>query len=90
MLQLNIEDISSFISLFEQVAEVLKRTFSTDSFDYLINNAGIGMRIPFQDTAEEQFDQLMNTQFKGVYFFTQLPPILRAASSGTMLNTMQM
>lgn len=70
-LQLDIGNVQSFGYFFEQVAEVLKAVFSTDCFDYLINNAGIGMNIPFQDTTEKQFDQLMNVQFKGVYFFTQ-------------------
>ncbi|AOT71875.1 SDR family oxidoreductase [Geosporobacter ferrireducens] len=70
-LQLNIGDVRSFGPFFEQVAEVLKVVFNTDCFDYLINNAGIGMNIPFIDTTEEQFNQLMNVQFKGVYFFTQ-------------------
>ncbi len=36
-----------------------------------MNNAGISISVPFIDTSEEQFDQLMNVQFKGVYFFTQ-------------------
>jgi short-subunit dehydrogenase len=43
---------------------VLKVTFNTDCFDYLINNAGRGMNVPFKDTTEEQFDQLMNEQKK--------------------------
>lgn len=63
-LQLNIGDIRSFGSFFEQVSEVLKVTFNTDCFDYLINNAGRGMNVPFKDTTEEQFDQLMNEQKK--------------------------
>jgi NAD(P)-dependent dehydrogenase (short-subunit alcohol dehydrogenase family) len=70
-LQLNIGDIQNFEPFFKRVAEVLKETFNTDRFDFLVNNADIGMNILFKDTTEEQFDQLMNVQFKGVYFFTQ-------------------
>ncbi|MHB8061632.1 MAG: SDR family NAD(P)-dependent oxidoreductase [Ruminiclostridium sp.] len=70
-LQLDLSDIQSFEPFFEQVSEVLQETFKTNRFDYLINNAGIGMNALFKDTTEEQFDQLMNIQFKGVYFFTQ-------------------
>lgn len=70
-LQLNLGDIRTFGSFFEQAAEVLRINFNTDGFDYLINNAGIGMNVPFRDTTEEQFDELMNVQFKGVYFFSQ-------------------
>ena len=64
-------DVKSFNLFFEQVSDVLKNTFGTDRFDYLVNNAGIGMNVPFKDTSEEQFDQLMNLLYKGVFFLTQ-------------------
>lgn len=70
-LQLSLGDVKAFDPFFDRVSEVLKETFHTARFDYLVNNAGIGMNVPFKDTTEEQFDQLMNVQFKGVYFFTQ-------------------
>ena len=70
-LQLDLSDIQSFAPFFERTAKVLSETFQSDRFDYLINNAGIGMNVPFQNTTEDQFDQLINIQFKGVYFFTQ-------------------
>jgi len=70
-LQLSAGDVSTFPSFFEQVAVILNETFAADRFDYLVNNAGFGINVPFKDTTEEQFDQLMNVQFKGVYFLTQ-------------------
>jgi len=70
-LQLSAGDVDTFPAFFEQLATTLKETFGTDRFDYLVNNAGIGMNVPFKDTTEEQFDQLMNVQFRGVYFLTQ-------------------
>jgi len=70
-LQLNTADTKSFDVFFKQVAEVLKNTFNTDRFDFLVNNAGIGINAPFAETTEEQFDQLMNIHFKGVFFLTQ-------------------
>ena len=70
-MRLNIGDIKTFNIFFDNLKKVLTETFSTDHFDFLVNNAGIGMNVPFKDTTEEQFDQLMNIQFKGVYFFTQ-------------------
>lgn len=70
-LQLSSGEIKSFDLFFEQVAVILKDTFGTDRFDYLVNNAGIGMNVPFKDTTEEQFDQLMNVLYKGVFFLTQ-------------------
>ena len=71
VLQLNVGDVKSFDRFFDQLKEVLKNTFSTDRFDYLINNGGIGGNAPIAQVTEEMFDELMNIHFKGVYFFTQ-------------------
>ncbi len=38
------------------------------TFDYLVNNAGISLHKPFDQTTEAEFDQIMNVHFKGVYF----------------------
>jgi NAD(P)-dependent dehydrogenase (short-subunit alcohol dehydrogenase family) len=70
-LQLNTGDIKSFDGFFEQVKTVLKETFNTDRFDFLVNNAGIGIHASFAETTEDQFDQLINIHFKGVFFLTQ-------------------
>lgn len=70
-LQLNTADVKSFEAFFAQVKEVLKDTFDTDHFDFLINNAGIGINAPFAETTEEDFDMLMNIHLKGVFFLTQ-------------------
>jgi len=70
-IQLNTGDVKSFDTFFTQVKEVLKDTFDTDHFDFLINNAGIGINSPFAKTTEEDFDMLMNIHFKGVFFLTQ-------------------
>jgi len=70
-IQLNTGDVKSFDTFFTQVKKVLKDTFDTDHFDFLINNAGIGINSPFAKTTEEDFDMLMNIHFKGVFFLTQ-------------------
>lgn len=70
-LQLDTGDIKSFDAFFVQLKNVLQQTFATNSFDYLVNNAGIGGNAPVISTTEEMFDELMNIHFKGVYFFTQ-------------------
>src|SRR6202012_2123701 len=46
-------------------------TFGTAPFNFLLTHAGIGMRAPFAEITEEQFDTLMNIHFKGVFFLTQ-------------------
>ncbi|MES2655553.1 MAG: SDR family oxidoreductase [Bacteroidota bacterium] len=70
-LQLNVANTKSFEPFFTEVQKVLSQTFNTNKFNYLVNNAGIGIHVPFAETTEEQFDTLMNIQFKGVFFFTQ-------------------
>ncbi len=70
-LQLSTDQTAAFRQFFETLGLTLKESFDTDRFDYLINNAGVGLNAPFASTTEAQFDQLMNVQFKGVYFFTQ-------------------
>jgi NAD(P)-dependent dehydrogenase (short-subunit alcohol dehydrogenase family) len=70
-LQLNTADTKSFAAFFTQLTALLKDQFSTDHFDFLINNAGTGLHVPFAETTEEQFDALLNIHFKGVYFLTQ-------------------
>jgi NAD(P)-dependent dehydrogenase (short-subunit alcohol dehydrogenase family) len=70
-LQLNVADSGTFNSFFEEVKATLKNTFKTDKFDFLINNAGIGIYNSFIGTTEAEFDQLNNIQFKGPFFITQ-------------------
>jgi NAD(P)-dependent dehydrogenase (short-subunit alcohol dehydrogenase family) len=70
-LQLNVGESKVFDNFFVEVASALSTTFGADKFDYIINNAGIGYYIPFAETTEERFDELMNIHFKGTYFLTQ-------------------
>ena len=70
-LQLNVAESGTFDSFFENVKTVLKGTFKTDKFDFLVNNAGIGIHNSFIGTTEAEFDQLTNIQFKGPFFLTQ-------------------
>ena len=70
-LQLDTADVKSFDGFFNSVLEVLKEKFKTDRFDFLINNAGIGIHASFEETTEDQFDTLVNIHFKGVFFLTQ-------------------
>jgi len=70
-LKLDTGEVKSFDGFFEQLKTVLNDTFGADKFDFLINNAGIGVHAPFADTKEEDFDLLVNIHFKGVFFLTQ-------------------
>lgn len=84
-LALNVGDTASFGTFAQNVAQLLQQRWQRDTFDYLLNNAGIGLNVPFAETSEAQFDELMNIQFKGPFFLTQrLLPLL--ADKGRILN----
>lgn len=70
-LKLDSSKIGSLDGFIKQVAEVLKKEWNRESFDYLVNNAGIAQRTLIKDTTEEIFDELVNVNFKGVFFLTQ-------------------
>lgn len=64
----SMEDVHAFP---EALTEVLGSVFGAEKFDFLINNAGVGLITPIGQTKEEDFDFLVNIHFKGVYFLTQ-------------------
>ncbi len=70
-IQLNIADTNTFTDFFQSVSTELKAVFNTGKIDFIINNAGIGSYNSFATTTIEQFDQLLNIQFKGPFFLTQ-------------------
>lgn len=71
-LQLDVSDHNQFNHFYiEQLSQLLELEFSGARIDFLINNAGTGLHQPFSETSEEQFDDMLNIHFKGVYFFTQ-------------------
>lgn len=84
-LPLNVGNISTFPQFVKQVQETLQTHWQSDTFDYLLNNAGAGLYAPYTDTTEAQFDEAMNIHFKGPFFLTQrLLPLLN--DGGRILN----
>lgn len=84
-LQLDTGNVAGFAEFVAALQPVLAREFGRDSFDALVNNAGIGIHKSFVETDEESFDTLMNIHFKGVFFLTQkLLPLI--ADGGRILN----
>ncbi|WP_337076115.1 SDR family NAD(P)-dependent oxidoreductase [Aeromonas dhakensis] len=83
-LPLDVADSSSFAAFASQVREQLG-AWQRDRFDFLVNNAGIGIHASIEQTSEQQFDTLFNIHLKGVFFLTQqLLPLLR--DGGRILN----
>lgn len=84
-LQLDVGDSKSFSRFAEEVKKVLKETWNRENFDFLVNNAGIGINAPITETTEDQFDELMRVHLKGPYFLTQkLLPLM--ANGGRIIN----
>ncbi|SNR96075.1 NAD(P)-dependent dehydrogenase, short-chain alcohol dehydrogenase family [Methylobacillus rhizosphaerae] len=84
-LQLDVTDSSGFKEFSQQIATLLQTNWQTESLDYVVNNAGTGIYAPFAETTEEQFDQMVNTHLKSVFFLTQkLLPLIR--NGGRIVN----
>ncbi len=84
-LQLDVSNCRSFATFAQDVQKTLRLQWQREHFDFLVNNAGIGINVPFIDTTEDQFDQLMNIHFKGTFFLTQaLLPFM--ADGGRIVN----
>jgi NAD(P)-dependent dehydrogenase (short-subunit alcohol dehydrogenase family) len=69
-LPLDMSTLGSFDNFVTGVVGTLQM-WSAPGFDYLINNAGIGANVPFDQVTETLFDEFMNVHYKGVYFLTQ-------------------
>jgi NAD(P)-dependent dehydrogenase (short-subunit alcohol dehydrogenase family) len=84
LFQLDTGKVSSFADFAADVQGVLTK-WERESFDYLVNNAGIGVHASFAETTEADFDRLVNVHLKGVFFLTQrLLPLL--ANGGRIVN----
>ena len=84
-LALDVSDNKSFGGFVGKVTTTLAKIWQRSDFDFLVNNAGIGITAPFMETTEEQFDQLMNIHFKGTFFLTQkLLPLIK--DGGRIVN----
>ncbi|MEA5449534.1 SDR family oxidoreductase [Leptolyngbya sp. CCNP1308] len=84
-LQLDASSTKPFDEFAAEVKQTLQDKWQTEQFDFLVNNAGIGIHKPFTETTEDDFDQLINLQFKGVFFLTQkLLPLLK--DGGRIVN----
>jgi NAD(P)-dependent dehydrogenase (short-subunit alcohol dehydrogenase family) len=84
-LPLDVGDSHGFADFAAQVRQALQKTWRCERFNFLVNNAGIGVHASLMETTEQQFDQLVNIHFKGVFFLTQkLLPLM--ADGGRILN----
>jgi NAD(P)-dependent dehydrogenase (short-subunit alcohol dehydrogenase family) len=67
--------LPTFVASFKST---LTDNWQQTGFDYLVNNAGAGVYASFADTSESEFDEMLTTHFKSVFFLTQaLAPIVK-------------
>jgi NAD(P)-dependent dehydrogenase (short-subunit alcohol dehydrogenase family) len=85
-LPLDIGKTETFPAFRDSVTAALRGTWQRDTFDFLVNNAGIGHGATmFEDTSQELFDTLTRVLLRGPYFLTQtLLPLL--ADGGAIVN----
>ncbi|MDX6653481.1 MAG: hypothetical protein QOH18_173 [Solirubrobacterales bacterium] len=84
-LQLDTGDSSTFEAFADTIATTLQATWSRDTFDFLVNNAGNSSNSGFAEVTEEEFDTLVDIHFKGVFFLTQRL-LGRLADGGAIVN----
>lgn len=84
-LHLDVAHSSTFPAFAASVKEALSQTWGRERFDFLVNNAGVGVHAAFTETTEEQFDQLVDIHLKGPFFLTQtLLPLMQ--DGGRIVN----
>ena len=55
--------------------------------DVLVNNAGVLISMPIEDTTEEQWDAQIDLNLKGTYFMTKaVVPTMKAKGAGKIIN----
>ncbi len=81
-LQADVSDLAAHDRL---IAEALDRF---NRLDVLVNNAGIEFRESFLTTTEEQFDQTLGVNLKGVYFLCQkaAKAMIQSGKGGRIIN----
>jgi NAD(P)-dependent dehydrogenase (short-subunit alcohol dehydrogenase family) len=84
-IKLTVGDLDSYPAFVEELRGVLRDQFGRDNFDFLINNAGVGKAGKVADFSVEDFDELVNVHWRGMFFLTQgLLPVI--ADGGRILN----
>ena len=85
-LQIDTGKAGAFTAFADSLKQALSSIWQRETFDFLVNNAGIDRAAPFLQFTEVDFDELMNVHLKGVFFLTQkLAPLI--ADGGRIVNT---
>ncbi|MCW2757940.1 MAG: hypothetical protein JWO46_1686 [Nocardioidaceae bacterium] len=85
-LHLDTTKTATFAAFATDVTSALRSTWGRDTFDVLVNNAGVAGSTPIGNTEEEAVRGLVDVHFVGVVMLTQaLLPLV--ADGGRIINT---
>ena len=85
-LKLDLTQRETFESFANEAGKNLERIWDRTTFDYLVNNGGVGGPCSLGDMSEAYFDRIMNTNYKGPVFLTKsLLPFME--DGGAIVNT---
>lgn len=85
MLPLDVADPGAYAPFADAVRAAARDSFGRDDVDALVNNAGIGLRAGYEETTQEQFDELVAVNLRAPFFLTRaLLPLI--ADGGRVLN----
>ncbi len=85
-LKLDLTQRSTFAAFVQAVKKNLNEVWNRTTFDYLVNNGGVGGPMMFMELSEEYFDKILNTNFSGPVFLTQ-QLVQFMADAGAIVNT---
>jgi len=85
-LKLDLTKKETFEKFAEDVKNKLSEIWNRNSFDYLVNNGGIGGPMTFTDLTDEYFEQILNTNYKGPIFLSQ-KLVSFMEDNGAIVNT---
>ena len=85
-LKLDLSQKSTFKDFMQLAKKSLEESWQRKTFDYLVNNGGIGGGMMFTDVTENYFNQIFDTNFKGPFFLTQQLVALME-DGGAIVNT---
>lgn len=85
-LKLDLSKCETFETFTQSIKTSLKEIWSRSTFDYLVNNGGVGGPMMLTEMTEEYFDKILNTNYKGAVFLTKhLVPFME--DGGSIVNT---
>ena len=81
--QVNIMELN--ITNIDETAKIIS---NGETFDILVNSAGIAKHTASKDTLLDDFDMVMNTNLRGAYFLTQAiaKKLISAKQPGSLIN----